>query len=106
MGVGFRTWPSSTLDIPLHDPPPVGPDVMQLISQSTHVLPRPEIIRMSELNDSSELQTYSSAVLYVLSAVTPPPEYIEVIADNFINAIQSSTVRIRSYRWERLEAGD
>ncbi|KAI0762664.1 ARM repeat-containing protein [Fomes fomentarius] len=51
----------------------------------------PEIIRMSELNDSSELQTYSSAVLYVLSAVTPPPEYIEVIADNFINAIKSST---------------
>ncbi|KAL1951786.1 hypothetical protein VTO73DRAFT_935 [Trametes versicolor] len=51
----------------------------------------PEIIRMSELNDSSELQTYSSAVLYVLSAVTPPPEFIEVIADNFINAIKSST---------------
>ncbi|KAH9853059.1 ARM repeat-containing protein [Lenzites betulinus] len=50
----------------------------------------PEIIRMSELNDSSELQTYSSAVLYVLSAVTPPPEFIEVIADNFINAIKSS----------------
>ena len=47
---------------------------------------------MSELNDSSELQTYSSAVLYVLSAVTPPPEYVEVIADNFINAIKSSTV--------------
>ncbi|KAL7285729.1 hypothetical protein ACG7TL_000834 [Trametes sanguinea] len=50
----------------------------------------PEIIRMSELNDSSELQTYSSAVLYVLSAVTPPPEYVEVIAENFINAIKSS----------------
>ena len=49
---------------------------------------------MSELNDSSELQTYSSAVLYVLSAVTPPPEYVEVIADNFINAIKSSTVGI------------
>ena len=54
---------------------------------------RPEIIRMSELNDSSELQTYSSAELYVLSAVTPPPEYVEVIADNFINAIKSSTER-------------
>ncbi|KAJ2996608.1 hypothetical protein NUW54_g7221 [Trametes sanguinea] len=51
----------------------------------------PEIIRMSELNDSSELQTYSSAVLYVLSAVTPPPEYVEVIAENFINAIKSSS---------------
>ncbi|OBZ79732.1 Proteasome activator complex subunit 4A [Grifola frondosa] len=51
----------------------------------------PEIIRMSELNDSSELQKYSSAVLYVLSAVTPPSEYIEIIADNFIDAIKSST---------------
>lgn len=51
----------------------------------------PEILRMSELNDSSELQTYSSAVLYVLSAVTPPAEYIELIADYFIDAVRSST---------------
>ncbi|KAL4243149.1 BLM10 family protein [Abortiporus biennis] len=50
----------------------------------------PEILRMSELNDSSELQRYSSAVLYVLSAVTPPTEYVEVIADHFIEAIKSS----------------
>lgn len=59
-------------------------------------LSRPEVLRMSELNDSSELQTYSSAVLYVLSAVTPPPEYVEVIAENFISAIKSSTVRSKS----------
>ncbi|KZW02117.1 ARM repeat-containing protein [Exidia glandulosa HHB12029] len=51
----------------------------------------PEILRMSELNDSSELQTYSSAVLYVLSAVTPPVEYIELIADHFVDAVRSST---------------
>ena len=63
------------------------------------LLSRPEIIRMSELNDSSELQTYSAAVLYVLSAVTPPPEYIEVIADNFINAIKSSTVSRLFRNW-------
>ncbi|KAF9474298.1 hypothetical protein BDN70DRAFT_884955 [Pholiota conissans] len=51
----------------------------------------PEILRMSELNDSSELQTYSSAVLYILSAVTPPVEFIEAILDNFVVAIKSST---------------
>ncbi|OCH96671.1 ARM repeat-containing protein [Obba rivulosa] len=51
----------------------------------------PEILRMSELNDSSELQTYSSGVLYVLSAVNPVPEYVETIADNFIDAIKSSS---------------
>jgi len=50
----------------------------------------PEIIFMSELNDSPELQKYSSAVLYVLSAVTPPPVYIEVILESFVSAIKSS----------------
>ena len=48
---------------------------------------------MSELNDSSELQAYSSAVLYILSAVTPPVEFIETILDNFVIAVKSSTVR-------------
>jgi len=47
---------------------------------------------MSELNDSSELQTYSSAVLYVVSAVTPPAEDIEMILNHFMDAIKSSTV--------------
>lgn len=54
---------------------------------------RPETLRMSELNDSSDLQRYSSAVLYVISAVTPPSEYVEAIADNFLRAIKSSGVR-------------
>ncbi|KAF9648519.1 ARM repeat-containing protein [Thelephora ganbajun] len=51
----------------------------------------PEILKMSELNDSSELQIYASAVLYVLSAVTPPHEYVEDILGHFVNAIKSST---------------
>jgi proteasome activator subunit 4 len=49
---------------------------------------------MSELNDSSELQTYSSSVLYILSAVTPPVEYVEAILDNFVTAVKSSTVSL------------
>jgi len=35
-----------------------------------------------------------SAVLYVLSAVTPPHEYVEDILNHFANAIKSSTVRV------------
>ncbi|KAI0094551.1 ARM repeat-containing protein [Irpex rosettiformis] len=50
----------------------------------------PEILRMSELNDSSELQRYSSAVLYILSAVNAPPDYVEVVAEHFLSAIKSS----------------
>jgi proteasome activator subunit 4 len=48
---------------------------------------------MSELNDSSELQLYSAAVLYVMSAVHCPPEYIQTILDHYVNALRSSTVR-------------
>ncbi|THV06075.1 hypothetical protein K435DRAFT_712109 [Dendrothele bispora CBS 962.96] len=51
----------------------------------------PEILRMSELNDSSDLQTYSTAVLYVLSAVTPVAEYVPIVLDNFASAIKSSS---------------
>ncbi|KAF7789210.1 hypothetical protein EIP86_000151 [Pleurotus ostreatoroseus] len=52
----------------------------------------PEILRMSELNDSSELQKYSSAVLYVFSAVNAPQDEIDIILGHFLNAIQSSDV--------------
>ncbi|KAF9535499.1 hypothetical protein CPB83DRAFT_841859 [Crepidotus variabilis] len=56
----------------------------------------PEILRMSELNDNSELQAYSSAVLYNLAAVAPPEEFIEVILTNFTDAIKlSKSWRIR-----------
>ncbi|KAF7306621.1 hypothetical protein MIND_00453500 [Mycena indigotica] len=51
----------------------------------------PEILRMSELNDSSDLQVYSSAVLYVLSAVAVPDVYVPDILKNFVDAIKSST---------------
>ena len=47
---------------------------------------------MSELNDSSDLQKYSSAVLYVLSAIDAPSDYVHVIADHFLNTIKSSDV--------------
>jgi len=47
---------------------------------------------MSELSDDPELQSHSQAVLYILSAVAPPPESIEAICVGFINAISSSTV--------------
>ena len=56
------------------------------------MLHSPEVLRMSELNDSSELQKYSSAVLYVLSAVNAPPDYVEIIAGHFLSAIKSSDV--------------
>lgn len=52
----------------------------------------PDIFGMSELNDSPELQTYSSAVLYVLSAITPAPEFVGDILQNFVKAIKSSKV--------------
>jgi proteasome activator subunit 4 len=57
----------------------------------------PDIFKMSELNDSSELQTYSSAVLYVLSAVNPAPEFVDVIIQNFVTAIKFSTVTCALY---------
>jgi proteasome activator subunit 4 len=49
---------------------------------------------MSELKDSSELQMYSSAALYVLSAVTPPVECVAEILENFVSAIKSSNVSL------------
>lgn len=46
---------------------------------------------MSELNDSSDLQNYSLAVLYVLSAVNTTPEFVDIILERFVSAIKSST---------------
>jgi proteasome activator subunit 4 len=47
---------------------------------------------MSELNDSSDLHTYSTAVLYIISAVSPPVEYVDAILSHFVTAIKSTTV--------------
>ncbi|KAG7099513.1 hypothetical protein E1B28_001358 [Marasmius oreades] len=58
----------------------------------------PEIIRMSELNDNPDLQNYSTAVQYVLSAITPLSDYIPTILDTFAGAIKSSeSWRIRHH---------
>ncbi|KAI9462941.1 hypothetical protein F5148DRAFT_1212253 [Russula earlei] len=57
-----------------------------------YVLPLlPEIFRMSELSDDPELQSHSQAVLYILSAVSPPLESVEAIGVSFVSAISSST---------------
>ena len=37
---------------------------------------------------------YSSAVLYVLSAIAPPVEYVEPFTELLIEAVRSSPVRI------------
>jgi proteasome activator subunit 4 len=50
------------------------------------------MLHMLELNDNQELQLGASAVLYILSAVTPPQEYIQIILDTFLAEIKSSTV--------------
>ncbi|KAG8770133.1 hypothetical protein FRC12_004487 [Ceratobasidium sp. 428] len=56
----------------------------------------PELFQMSNLNDSSELMTYSNAVLYLLSAVTPPLEFVEPIINALIEATTSSPLwRVR-----------
>ncbi|EFI28574.1 hypothetical protein CC1G_13601 [Coprinopsis cinerea okayama7 len=50
----------------------------------------PEILRMSELSDNTDLQAYSSGVLYVLSALTPLSDYVNPILDQFVTSIESS----------------
>jgi proteasome activator subunit 4 len=56
---------------------------------------------MSEFSDNPELQTHSQAVLYIISAVVPPPESIEATCDSFVQAISSSTVRARPSKADR-----
>lgn len=47
---------------------------------------------MTELNDNRELMMYSSGVLFILSAVTPPHEYVEPIVNQCISTIKDSSV--------------
>ena len=49
---------------------------------------------MAELQDNPELQRYSNAVLFVLAGNVPPAEQVEIILDNFVTAIKSSTVSL------------
>ena len=93
MDLGFVSWPSSQSNLPVCD----SDDVRVRSSYfyfSTKTFRRPEILRMSELSDNSELQMYSTAVLYALSAVSAPREYIAVVLENFATAIKSSKVRM------------
>ncbi|THH18097.1 hypothetical protein EW146_g2829 [Bondarzewia mesenterica] len=58
----------------------------------TYISPMmPEIIRMTELSDDSDLQVHSQAVLYIISAVVPPSGSVDAIIANFVEAIKSST---------------
>jgi len=50
----------------------------------------PEILRMTELNDNPELQSYSSGVLYIISSIPPSSAYISVILNIFVDAIKKS----------------
>jgi proteasome activator subunit 4 len=51
---------------------------------------------MSELQDSKELQTYSSAILYLLSAIVPPSELLEPVLAILTESVRhSSSWRIR-----------
>lgn len=72
--------------------------MIPLPSNNPFVFIRPEIFRMSELSDDPELQSHSQAVLYILSAVAPPPESIEAIGTSFVSAISSSTVYAPLFR--------
>ena len=47
---------------------------------------------MSELKDSSELEMYSTAGMYVVSTVTPPAACVAEILEKFVSAIKSSDV--------------
>lgn len=53
----------------------------------------PEIIKMTELNDNPELSALSSGILLMLSSITPPREYIELILNEMIISIMSSLSR-------------
>ncbi|KIY51336.1 hypothetical protein FISHEDRAFT_37321 [Fistulina hepatica ATCC 64428] len=51
----------------------------------------PEILRMAELNDNTDLHKYGNGVLYILSSILPPTEYIDVMFNDYMNVIKSSS---------------
>lgn len=48
---------------------------------------------MSELQDSAEVQQYSSGVLYIMAAINPPAELTEPLTEIFLEAVKASPVR-------------
>jgi proteasome activator subunit 4 len=62
------------------------------------VILMPEILRMTNIQDNPELQALSSGVLYVLSSVATPKQYVGVIFDHLVDAITTSNSwRTRRY---------
>ncbi|KAI0034963.1 hypothetical protein K488DRAFT_83562 [Vararia minispora EC-137] len=62
-----------------------------------------EFLQMTELSDNPELQAHSQAVLNIISAVTPPHEFIDPIVAIFVNAVKSSkSWRIRLHAMQPL----
>ncbi|KAG9039991.1 hypothetical protein FRB95_004463 [Tulasnella sp. JGI-2019a] len=79
VGLTLLQWLWGTAHLP--QAPSIFPYVMPLL---------PEIFKMAELNDSSELQLYSGAVLNVLSSIAAPPEFVEPVMDALIDAVKTS----------------
>jgi proteasome activator subunit 4 len=50
---------------------------------------------MSELSDNAELVKYSLAVLFILSSITPPVEFVEPVAVKMIGVLQTAPVSRR-----------
>ena len=49
---------------------------------------------MTELSDDPELQAHSQSVLYIISAITAPPEVIDSVISAFVDTIKSSSVSL------------
>lgn len=50
------------------------------------------MLNMSELNDNTELQKYSSAILQVMSGIYLPATFAEAVLEKLVEAIQFSKV--------------
>lgn len=83
--------PACPVDVPIYFANAVCTSSNSLPA-SSDITSRPDFICMSELSDSSELQTHSQAVMYILSAVVPPPGLVNSIVTSFVDAIKSATV--------------
>ncbi|EGO02735.1 hypothetical protein SERLA73DRAFT_102663 [Serpula lacrymans var. lacrymans S7.3] len=66
-----------------------GPQACLVFPSAISMLP--EILKMLELNDNSELQKYATGVLYVLSAVHLPSEYVGAVLEALVSSIKDST---------------
>lgn len=49
---------------------------------------------MSELQDSSDVQQYSSGVLFIMASINPPQELIEPYTESLIDSVKTSSVSL------------